>query len=1006
MLVSAHMDSCVGFAILAALVVVIIRMLRTDARRADAIASLEARLERLERRSAMAQTAPAAAMRHEAVAADAPPAEPTAPEAAAAAAAEASPLAPRPVTTLPPVGRVEPPPPPPAAPPLPDIPPTRPTDDERAPERRPKIEWERFIGIRGFAVLGGAVLALAALLFVKEIADRGYFPPAVRVTLALLAGAAAIAGGEVLRPRGYRATADALAGAGVVILYAATWAAARLFALIPFAIAFALMALVTATAGLLAWRHRSRVIAGLGLAGGFATPLLLETGFDQPLGLFGYLLLLDGGAVLLLRRRGWPLLAGFGLMATVIYLGGWIVFRLSAGDGLLALALLGLFAGVFGCGSLGGGRRASQEGDWSSLRSSALLLPFAGAAYLASRADLGEHVLPIAALLLLVTLAIGLLEQAATLQPGVSAAAAAAAVAVIAVWSWQRGFDTALAAEISLVAIVLAGLHLGLFERARRRGLKTPGPASALPVDLAAGGLLLILVLAAPFHGVPIWPWLAGWIGVGAVLLRSALATSRPWIFAASNSVVVCGLIFFFVLQQGRPLGPAAYLGMVVAMATVLQAAALQQRAKPGAATLGAGALAFAATLLGWLLPLAASGIDPEVFLATLTVTALLVALQVTERASGEGYLALTLAVAAVLALWDAGYGQGSWLALSSHLALVIVMALWPFSLGRGLADRRFAIYAAAVAGPLAFLPLRQRFEALFGDRAIGLLPLGLAVLALATAWLARRAAAGQPPAAAKSGAAARSQVWLLAVSLGFIALAVPLQLSREWWTIAWALQGAAMLALWRRFDHPGLKYFAVGLLAAASLRLVVNPAVLTYHQAGGWPVINWLLYTYLLPAAALLVAARLLADLELARVRGFETPLYAAGKPRLARGCALAAIAVTFVWINLTVFDAFAGGPRLVIAFDRQPARDLTLSLAWALYALILLVIALRRTVPGLRWISLGILVLTILKVFLYDLGQLAGLYRVASLVGLAGSLLLVSLLYQRFVFRRRSPP
>jgi len=53
----------------------------------------------------------------------------------------------------------------------------------------------------------------------------------------------------------------------------------------------------------------------------------------------------------------------------------------------------------------------------------------------------------------------------------------------------------------------------------------------------------------------------------------------------------------------------------------------------------------------------------------------------------------------------------------------------------------------------------------------------------------------------------------------------------------------------------------------------------------------------------------------------------------------------------------------------------------------------------------SAYILILTIGKVFLYDLGELEDLYRVASLVGLAISLLLVSLAYQRFVFRERQP-
>ena len=52
----------------------------------------------------------------------------------------------------------------------------------------------------------------------------------------------------------------------------------------------------------------------------------------------------------------------------------------------------------------------------------------------------------------------------------------------------------------------------------------------------------------------------------------------------------------------------------------------------------------------------------------------------------------------------------------------------------------------------------------------------------------------------------------------------------------------------------------------------------------------------------------------------------------------------------------------------------------------------------------SLFILILTIGKVFLYDLGQLQDLFRVVSLLGLAVSLILVSLAYQRFVFRKIS--
>ena len=56
------------------------------------------------------------------------------------------------------------------------------------------------------------------------------------------------------------------------------------------------------------------------------------------------------------------------------------------------------------------------------------------------------------------------------------------------------------------------------------------------------------------------------------------------------------------------------------------------------------------------------------------------------------------------------------------------------------------------------------------------------------------------------------------------------------------------------------------------------------------------------------------------------------------------------------------------------------------------------------MRWLSLGMLVLTLGKVFMHDLGELEDLYRVGSLVGLALSLIIVSLIYQRFVFRSDS--
>ena len=111
--------------------------------------------------------------------------------------------------------------------------------------------------------------------------------------------------------------------------------------------------------------------------------------------------------------------------------------------------------------------------------------------------------------------------------------------------------------------------------------------------------------------------------------------------------------------------------------------------------------------------------------------------------------------------------------------------------------------------------------------------------------------------------------------------------------------------------------------------------------------------------------------------------------------------IVVVFAWLNLVVMDAFSTGEVLLIDFTGSPMRDLSLSLAWAAFALALLVIGMRLRSAALRWTSLGLVLATAGKIFLFDLAYLKDLYRVASLVGLAASLIFISALYQRFVLR-----
>src|SRR5439155_1042423 len=200
---------------------------------------------------------------------------------------------------VPPPLTERPPPPPPAGARRPAAPPP-----VHAP--RVAIDWEQLLGVRAAAGLGGVALALAGLLFFKYSVEHGLIPPWLRVVLGTVVGVASIAGSEWTLRRRYARTADALAGAGMVVLYAAFWAASIRYGLVPIPVAFVLMVAVTASGCILSWRHGSQVIASLGLVGGFLTPLLLSTGTDRPIGLFGYVLLLDTGLLYLARQRRWP----------------------------------------------------------------------------------------------------------------------------------------------------------------------------------------------------------------------------------------------------------------------------------------------------------------------------------------------------------------------------------------------------------------------------------------------------------------------------------------------------------------------------------------------------------------------------------------------------------------------------------------------------------------------------------------------------------------------------
>jgi uncharacterized membrane protein len=80
--------------------------------------------------------------------------------------------------------------------------------------------------------------------------------------------------------------------------------------------AFAMMALITLSAGVLAVRFDSLLIAVLGIIGGYGTPVLLSTGAVNFVGLFAYMLLLGCGILGVSLKKNWHLLDYLGFVCT------------------------------------------------------------------------------------------------------------------------------------------------------------------------------------------------------------------------------------------------------------------------------------------------------------------------------------------------------------------------------------------------------------------------------------------------------------------------------------------------------------------------------------------------------------------------------------------------------------------------------------------------------------------------------------------------------------------
>jgi len=165
---------------------------------------------------------------------------------------------------------------------------------------------ERRIGSQWLNRVGVVAVLVGVSYFLKLAFDNGWVDPRLRVLIGLVAGVGLCWWSERFRRPASLAFSYSLKAVGVGVLYLSLWAAFQLYHLVPGAIAFLAMFLVTAATAGLAIAQDAELLAGLALLGGLLTPVLCGSHENHEAVLFSYLLLLSLGAFVLQRFKHWP----------------------------------------------------------------------------------------------------------------------------------------------------------------------------------------------------------------------------------------------------------------------------------------------------------------------------------------------------------------------------------------------------------------------------------------------------------------------------------------------------------------------------------------------------------------------------------------------------------------------------------------------------------------------------------------------------------------------------
>jgi len=855
--------------------------------------------------------------------------------------------------------------------------------------------------------VGAVILLIGVGFLIREAGRRGIFTLTIEVRLIAVAVFAVIVGAFGWRQRERRPIyGRSLQGVSIAALYLTTYASFEVYDLIPTAVAAAAVILVTVAAGALAVTQDARVLAVLGIIGGFGAPVLAYDRPDDYVVVFSFYTVLSVAIVGVAWFKTWPSLNLLGLAFNVGIAAFWLLNRYAEEDWASLQPFIAAFVLIYmGLPVLFAVREPpSVRALWTAPL--VFTTPFLGLGL--QQLVVGHTARGVAiSALVLMGLLVALHVVARRLGPGsrelaVAYAGLSVAFAAIAVPLWLDAYYMTLAWAVQGAVLVWFGC---------RRGLLLSVAGGAVLQVLAAASFVVHLVDALPYPEgrlVILNEFFAAAVllaltGVGSAWLLHRAAQRANTSILGAWAALAWGLAWWFtgglleIAYQvpSWPL-PASYIFVVVSCSVAVWAAS--RVGWPHLGALGFGVVPLLGlVLLAWASEVP-SGLDRHGAAAVLAVCGLASAVLFQRNAARTAFRKSLSWVALV-------WGVGWWLA-GGLLEISYRLPSWQLPVALAFVASSLGVAASAAE--------RARWPQL---NALGvlILPMSGVVLGLSIVEVAhplgRYGWAAWPVALAahywflrlrddvlgvlRAGLHAGG-FWLLAVLVG---AEVHWQVGRvagEVWMPVAALGAVLLLvaltlrarrgSMWP-FGAHGRVYVAGGIgpvLIAAAIGLFIMILLLDgdpapFHYV---PVFNPLEMS-VAPLLAISLAWR-----RAAAAAG-DHALRRLVDSRWAPTLAPAGVVVATMSVARTIHH-WRDEPWEFAALAGSTEFQAALSIVWAAIALTTMVIAVRLARRAMWMAGASFMGLVVVKLFFVDLSSLGAVTRVVSFLGV-GALLVV---------------